>query len=102
MRVFGPTDVPVLLRDEVRGGVRPFLTLGEGAVATSHFGPGARSALYGRDRGFDDTMVSATDHVTVAAPCALAADALTKVVAASGNPNHPLLGSWQARAWTHH
>jgi thiamine biosynthesis lipoprotein len=40
-------------------------------------------------------------HVSVAAPLCLWADALTKIVAASGDPAHPLLARHDARAWLH-
>jgi len=79
LRVFGDIDVPLELRDEVNGGVRRFGTLADGAFATSG-GPA---------------------HVSVAAPLALWADALTKVVAASGNAAHPLLARHMATAWLH-
>jgi thiamine biosynthesis lipoprotein len=40
-------------------------------------------------------------HVSVAAPLALWADALAKVVAVSGDDRHPLLARHSARAWLH-
>ncbi|HEX6706686.1 MAG TPA: FAD:protein FMN transferase [Albitalea sp.] len=79
LRVFGDIDVPVNLRDEDGGGVRPFATLGDGALATSRL----------------------QAHVSVAAPCCRWADALTKVVALSRDPHHPLLARYGARAWLH-
>ena len=82
LRAFGDIDVPLVLRDEVTGGVRPFGTLGDGAFATS------RLPAYGA-------------HASVAAPLALWADALTKIVAASGDATHPLLARHGARAWLH-
>lgn len=78
LRVFGAIDVPVDVRDETGGGVRRFGTLGEGAFATSR--------LRGR-------------QVSVAAEFCLWADALTKIVAASGDASHPLLQRYGARAW---
>lgn len=78
LRVFGAIDVPIDVRDETGGGVRRFGTLGEGAFATSR--------LDGR-------------QVSVAAEECLWADALTKIVAASGDASHPLLQRYGARAW---
>jgi thiamine biosynthesis lipoprotein len=81
LRVFGDIDLPLMLRDENGGGVRSFGSLGDAAFATSRFG----------DRR----------HVSVAAPRCLWADALTKIVAISGDPRHPLLAPYGARAWLH-
>ena len=93
LRVFGDLELPLTLRDEVTGGVRRFGTLGDGAFATSHYAGGSRS------------QASATRpvraHVSVAAPLALWADALTKVVAVTGDAVHPLLARHGARAWIH-
>jgi thiamine biosynthesis lipoprotein len=80
LRVFGDIELPVSVRDESNGGVRPFADLTDGAFATSHYG-GA--------------------HVSVAAPLCLWADALTKVVALSGDASHPLLARHGALAWLH-
>jgi thiamine biosynthesis lipoprotein len=40
-------------------------------------------------------------HASVAAPLCLWADALTKVVAASGDARHPVLAHYGAQAWLH-
>ena len=80
LRVFGDIELPVSVRDESNGGARPFADLTDGAFATSHHG-GA--------------------HVSVAAPLCLWADALTKVVALSGDASHPLLARHGALAWLH-
>ncbi len=98
LRAFGAADVPIVVRDESRGGSRPFATLAGGAFATSHYAPGSRSAAWFSGR-LDGTGIRA--HVSVAAPRCLWADALTKVVAASADPGHPLLATHRARAWIH-
>jgi thiamine biosynthesis lipoprotein len=85
LRVFGPLTLPIDLRDETAGGVRRFATLGDGAFATSRLALGA-----GRRR-----------HASVAAPECLWADALTKIVIASADAAHPLLGRFGATAWLH-
>jgi thiamine biosynthesis lipoprotein len=85
-------ELPVVLRDEERGGVRPWMVLRQGALATSWFGAGARSRLAGTVRG---------RHVSVTAPLCLHSDALTKVVALSGRIDHPLLARHGAKAWIH-
>jgi FAD:protein FMN transferase len=91
LRVSG-VEVPVQLRDEAAGGVRPWMVLTEGALATSWFGPGARSQLAGNGQA---------RHVSVTAPRCLQSDALTKVVALSGNIDGPILTRHGATAWLH-
>lgn len=80
LRAFGDAELPVRLRDELCGGVREFARLSDGALATS--------VLAGR-------------HVSVAAPSCLWADALTKVVALSGDASHPALAARGARGFIH-
>jgi thiamine biosynthesis lipoprotein len=80
LRVFGAQPVALHLRDEQGGGVRAFGQLADGSFATSQLG---------------------RHHVSVAAPRAVWADALTKVVAASGDTAHPLLARVGATAWIH-
>jgi len=91
LRAFGDVEVPVLLRDEITGGVRRFATLQQGAFATSHFDRGSRATLTHRRRA----------HVSVAAPQCLWADALTKIVAIRGDTADPILARYQACAWRH-
>lgn len=122
LRAFGDLDLPVQLR-QTGGGVRPFAQLRDGAFATSAFGPGQRSRLTGRGVGHGAGHVvgsavarpgrlqsgshaggrgtAGTAHVSVAAPLCLWADALTKLVAASGDPAHALLARHGASAWWH-
>lgn len=92
VRVMG-TRVPIDLRDEKRGGVVRWAEVEDGAVATSYFGPDARSTLHG---------VGQAQHVTVAAPRCAVADALTKVVAQVGLERaSPWLQFFEAQAWIH-
>ena len=93
VRVFGDTDLPLSLRDEHAGGVRQFAKLRDGAFATSHFDRGSRSHAF--------APIPVKAHASVAAPLCLWADALTKVVAISGNTAHPLLARYGAQAWLH-
>ena len=95
LRSFGSATVELKLRDEQRGGVVDFGRLNDGAFATSCFAAGSRSALSAAPRADTST------HVSVAAPLCLMADALTKIVAASGNTHHPTLARAGARAWLH-
>jgi FAD:protein FMN transferase len=92
LRVFGACALPIRLRDEAHGGVRAFATLRDGAFATSY---SARWHPRCARRGCP------ARHVSVAAPQALWADALTKVVALSGDAAHPLLARYAATAWIH-
>jgi FAD:protein FMN transferase len=93
LRVTG-VGLPIRLRDERRGGARPWLVLREGALATSRFAADARSRLANAPTGV-------TRYVSVASPRCLWSDALTKVVAATGREDHPLLAAHQATAWLH-
>lgn len=105
LRVFGPLQLPVVLRDERGGGVRPFAQLADGACATSAFdGPHrARLARAGGADGADGAAAAPGEAwVSVVAPRCLWADALTKLVAASGDAAHPLLARYGAQAWQHH
>lgn len=95
LRAFGTAQVPIVVRDESTGGTRPFGHIAEGAFATSRLGPGHRSQAIGPARRPVDA------HVSVAAPRCLWADALTKVVALSGDPAHPALARFGACAWRH-
>ena len=95
LRCFGDDAVALHMRDEQRGGVVEFGRLRDGAFATSWFGDGCRSPLAG------PASKATRQHISVAAPSCLWADALTKVVAASGDTNHPALAMRDARAWVH-
>lgn len=94
LRVYGPRQVSLQLRDERHGGVRLLGELADGAFATSYYGPDSRSRLHG---GPGDSI----RHVSVAAPRCLWADALCKIVALSGDLQHPLLQRLDAQAWLH-
>ncbi|MBB4844236.1 thiamine biosynthesis lipoprotein [Paucibacter oligotrophus] len=94
LRVFGALSLRLQLRDEETGGVREFGQLAEGSFATSYFAAHSRSAAY-------PAAAAQAGHVSVAAPRCLWADALTKLVACSGNPQHPLLLRFGARAFLH-
>ena len=96
LRAFGPVRLPVSLRDEATGGVRAFATLSDGAFATSRFDGDSRSRATHAPGG---RPVRA--HASVAAPLCMWADALTKIVAISGNASHPLLSRHGAQAWLH-
>ena len=99
LRVFGDIELPITLRDEPGRGSRPFGGLCDGAFASSEYGPGARARLAGTP------CRAASRHgatrVSVAAPLCVWADALTKVVALSGDTSHPLLARHNALAWLH-
>ncbi|MGZ3440126.1 MAG: FAD:protein FMN transferase [Polyangia bacterium] len=95
LRVFGALAVPIDLRDEHGGGVRRFATLEDGAFATSWIAGPAQASDH-RDRGERPPR-----HASVAADRCLWADALTKVVALTGDVDHPLVAARGARAWLH-
>lgn len=95
LRVHGLT-LPLVLRDERSGGVRPWAELQDGAMATSDFRTDARSQLCGQ---------GAALHLSVLAPRCVWADALTKVVAQCRTLDqglaHDLLQHYQAQVWVH-
>jgi FAD:protein FMN transferase len=98
LRAFGAAALPIELRDEHGGGTRPFATLQGGAFATSHFDRLSRSQLVPAG---SKPEAAPRAHVSVAAELCLWADALTKVVALSGDTAHPLLARYGAHAWLH-
>lgn len=101
LRAFGDAAVPLHLRDERGGGARAIGTLADGAFATSWYGAGSRSRLQAGPAGPRPDLARAALHVSVAAPRCVWADALTKIVALSGDTGHPLLARLGARAWLH-
>lgn len=91
LRVYGDLQLRLQLRDEAQGGVRDFGHLHQAAFATSHFALGGRSTLAGGD--------GRACHLSVQAPTALWADALTKAMALGGGDE--LLHEFGARVWWH-
>ncbi len=95
LRVQGLT-LPIVLRDELTGGVRPWAKLADGAMATSDFRAGARSSLSGTVQA---------GHLSVVAPQCAWADALTKVLAQQAQADqglaHDLLQHYRAQVWVH-
>ena len=103
LRAFGAPAWPVILRDP-RAPQRAHsrLWLQEESMATSaayfsrqHAGGRPVSALLD---GRSGEALADERSVSVRAPLCAAADALTKVVMASGDPHHPALPLWQASA----
>ena len=92
LRVFGALTLPIELRDERTGGVRPFALLEDGAFATSRLAPMT---------GGEVDSACNPRHASVACAECLWADALTKVVVRSGDAQHAALAAHGARAWLH-
>ena len=108
LRSFGDVEVPIRLRDERSSGARPFATLHDGAFATSDFGLATRSRLALPARSAVQAHLLADErsrarpvHASVAAPLCAWADALTKIVASTGDATHPTLDRYDAVAWIH-
>lgn len=104
LRVFGARAWPVALRDpRAPQRLHSTVMLRDAALATS--------ASYFSERTWHGQPVSAlvdgrdgaplvlARSVSVRAPLCAVADALTKLVAASGKPQHPALTLWQASAF---
>lgn len=102
LRVFGDLDWPICLRQPDHQPALASINLRQGSIASSAFKAGI-SPFQG------DTLIDPATQdicrkniaVSVAAPRCVFADALTKVVALSGNIQHPLLQQLNARAWIH-
>lgn len=96
LRVFGERDWPVSIRDpQAPQRMHSQLQLRNEALATSASYFSSSSLVDGRDGAPVDTARS----VSVRAPRCVLADALTKVVMASGDADHAALGQWQATAF---
>jgi len=96
VRVFGDRDWPISIRDpKAPQRMHSQVRLRDEALATSanYFSP--RSLVDGRNGA---PMTEPRSVSVRAAHCAVA-DALTKVVMASGDANHPALAHWQATAF---
>lgn len=96
LRVFGERRWTVSVRDPAAPQrMRSQVELHNEALATSasYFSP--RSLVDGRD----GSLLALSGSVSVRAARCVVADALTKVVMASGDANHPCLEQWQAAAF---
>lgn len=91
LRCFG-VSLPVGLRNEEEGGMRPWLELQDAALATSYFGADQPGRLHG---------AAQAQHVSVRAPQCLWADGLTKIIALQGRADEALLRRYHAQAWLH-
>jgi thiamine biosynthesis lipoprotein len=104
LRAFGDIDWPVLLRDPRQPELAGWSTqLRDGALATSaaYF---SRRIVQGQStsalmHGVNGAPLISALSVSVAAPICMLADALTKVVVASGDHEHPLLARHGASAF---
>ena len=104
LRTLGDRSWPVAIRDPrqpQRASVQLLLCDEALATSASYFslrrkGDRQISALVDGRTGLPMT---AQRSVSVRAPRCAAADALAKVVMASGNPCHPTLAQWQATAF---
>lgn len=104
LRVFGDLEMPVRVRSpQDLSGTVACVQLRDRAAATSAcYGQAAAadpSAQFVLRHGLSQQPVAHGKSWTVAAPRCMAADALTKLVAATGNAQHPLLAHYAAQAW---
>lgn len=102
LRVFGELDWPILRRQSNHQPVAAPFSLHQGSVASSVFADGL-SPFHG-DALINPAMRNICRKnigVSVAAPRCVFADALTKVVALTGNLHHPALQAFHASAWVH-
>lgn len=101
LRVSGPESWPVYLRG-LPDHETATLMLQQGSVASSVYENG--ESPFRHDVLLDPRIArcsARTVAVSVAAPRCLHADALTKVIALSGNIHHPALAEFGAVAWMH-
>jgi thiamine biosynthesis lipoprotein len=104
MRAFGETSYPVMIRDPAAPArMSKDMVLRDQALATSAtYFSGKR--LNGRDLsalvdGSSGQPIVKRISASVLAPCCMLADALTKIVAATDDPAHPILAQYGARAF---
>ncbi len=108
LRVFGELEVPVMVRSPLNmSQLHECTRLINAAAATSaHYAESANTDERSRDacnlairHGQNQLAAEIGKSWTVVAPSAMVADALTKLVALTGEVNHPLLAHYAARAW---
>lgn len=101
LRVSGPDSWPVYVRG-LPDHETATLELQQGSIASSVYENG--ESPFHHDRLMDPRLgrcSARTVAVSVAAPRCLHADALTKVIALSGDIHHPALAAFNAVAWMH-
>lgn len=94
MRTHGITDLPVTIRDPLapgRGAVVVQLTDEAFATSACYFSDALVDARTGK-------QLSLRHSVSVAASSCMIADALTKIMACSGQTDHPILNRFNAKA----
>ncbi len=104
VRVFGDWQLPLLVRSPADASLCMACTvLHNLAAATSAhalpYGAAPPGALY---HGVSRERAPPGHSWTVAAPDCMTADALTKVVAATGDAQHPVLAAHAAQSWIFH
>ena len=104
VRVFGDWQLPLQVRSPADASqCIPCTVLHNRAAATSAHAPSLEAdppgALY---HGVSRERAPAGHSWTVAAPHCMTADALTKVVAATGDAQHPVLAAHAAQSWIFH
>lgn len=101
LRAFGDIEIPLRVRTPRNlSETVPCTTLRNRAAATSacYLASNASAAIHLR-HGVNRQAVASGKSWTVAAPNCMAADALTKLVAATGDAQHPVLAHYAAQAW---
>jgi FAD:protein FMN transferase len=97
LRVFGCNKIPVHVRDPSDHSRTHLLCeISDSAFATSAVYEGARSSIVDPRRL---VMMRAPQSWSVQAPTCILADALTKIIAISGNRCHPILRTLSATAY---
>ena len=103
LRVAGDSEEPIYIRDPKQPAAAVLAgRLQDGAIATSgsyfsarrHEGTSVSAIV---EPATHSPLISEASHSVIAPTCAVA-DALTKVLALSGNPHHPALSRHQAQA----
>lgn len=99
LRVFGPAALPLQVRAPWNPGHTITCTMlcNQAAATSASYWLDIPVLRHGLTRKTIDVQAS----WTVCAPACMAADALTKLVAASGDVLHPVLALHQARAWVY-
>ena len=101
LRVFGAIEVPVSVRDprDLSRAIECTRLRGRAAATSAAYLVCAKGDAPQLRHGVTRAPVKVGASWTVAAPTCIVADALTKLVAATGDANHPVLTHYAAQAW---
>jgi thiamine biosynthesis lipoprotein len=99
LRVFGPLELPLEVRAPWNPGHTITCTMLSNQAAATSASYWLKTPVL--RHGVTRKTIAVQASWTVCAPACMAADALTKLVAATGDVQHPVLALHQAQAWVY-